>query len=139
MSRSHSFPGSDEGGTNVAGFNRAASGALRNMGLRPANGSGALESTMRPLKVFPLLALFTRLMPLSCPHCDNDLSLTVDHHFDCPNLTSLRNSHNIPHSRSEHLLTIHPFLLTYFHTYMHRFLFTHLAPFPSSELIALTI
>ena len=43
--------------------------------------------------------LISHLMPLSCPHCDNDLPLTVDHIFECPNLTSLRDSYKIPHNR----------------------------------------
>ena len=43
--------------------------------------------------------LISHLMPLSCTHCDNDLSLTVDHFFECPNLTTLPDFHKIPHNR----------------------------------------
>ena len=40
--------------------------------------------------------LISDLMPLSCPHCDNDLFLTVDNLFKCPNPISLRDSYKIP-------------------------------------------
>ena len=62
--------------------------------------------------------LLTHLMPLSCPHCDNDLPFIVDHLFDCFNLTSLHNSYNIPTTVAQTLLTINPLFFTYSRTYV---------------------
>jgi len=47
--------------------------------------------------------LFTHLMPLSCPHCDPNPLLSVEHILVCPELDSLRNSHHIPHSHIDAL------------------------------------
>ena len=63
--------------------------------------------------------IVSHLMPLSCPHCVSDLHLTVDHIFECPKLTSLRDSYKIPHNRctalADHSPSL-PYLFPYLHS-----------------------
>ena len=62
--------------------------------------------------------LFTHLMSLSCPHCDRDSPLSVEHIFVCPDLTSLRDSHHIPHSHTDalsHSSSCLPDIVVYLH------------------------
>ena len=41
--------------------------------------------------------LITHLLSLSCPHCNNDLLLTIDHLFNCSLLASIRDLYNVTH------------------------------------------
>jgi len=61
--------------------------------------------------------LISHLMPLSYPHCNNDLPLTVDHLFECPHFTFIRDSHQVPHNRIT-ALTDHPASLSNVFSYL---------------------
>ena len=85
--------------------------------------------------------LISHLMPLSCPHCDSDHPLTVDHIFECTNLTSLRNSYKIPHNRHT-ALADNSSSLPYLFPHLRSIgFFYHIQPLPipSIKLIALTL